>query len=437
MLRFSVNTCQSILKTNFPRINIRCRSIHVACRQRRSILQNVRIFDCYRQDSKVLTALFIRHASTDDAQAQVVGSANEAVLTRIEVPGHSELPQLPQLPINQLPEIPDPPSIPEIIEQLPKIHPNGEIAFESLGLGGYTPIGLIQNALEWLHISANFPWWGTIVIATLIGRLAMFPLVINTQRHAAEMAKYMPLVQEKQQLLTEARQCGDHYQSAIYANELYVLMKEKGLSPFKSMRTALIQAPLFISFFLSLREMANLPVESFKTGGLWWFTDLTLPDPYYILPVVMGITLVAIIEVGTDTAALHTSMGNAKYMLRCAPIIVVPLALSFPSAILCYWTMTNFFSLLQVAVLRIPYVRQTLKLPAKVKPVSTMTGKKPFLKGLKESWENMKVTKQFADRERSDSMQFQSAARAPIVKTYKFNPTKQDKKTTVYAKNNK
>lgn len=43
--------------------------------------------------------------------------------------------------------------------------------------------------------------------------------------------------------------------------------------------------------------MANLPVDSLKTGGLYWFTDLTLADPYYILPMITSLTLLATLEV--------------------------------------------------------------------------------------------------------------------------------------------
>ena len=40
----------------------------------------------------------------------------------------------------------------------------GEPSLKSLGLGGYTPVGLIQQCFEWLHIGCGIPWWGSIVI---------------------------------------------------------------------------------------------------------------------------------------------------------------------------------------------------------------------------------------------------------------------------------
>jgi YidC/Oxa1 family membrane protein insertase len=48
---------------------------------------------------------------------------------------------------------------------------------------------------------------------------------------------------------------------------------------------------------MGLRGMANVPVESLRTGGLWWFTDLTVPDQYFLMPLITSATLYATIEV--------------------------------------------------------------------------------------------------------------------------------------------
>lgn len=55
--------------------------------------------------------------------------------------------------------------------------------------------------------------------------------------------------------------------------------------------------PFFLSFFFGLRGMAELPVESLRTGGILWFSDLTIPDPTYILPVLTCLTMYITIEV--------------------------------------------------------------------------------------------------------------------------------------------
>jgi|688.fasta_scaffold2192741_1 YidC/Oxa1 family membrane protein insertase len=52
-----------------------------------------------------------------------------------------------------------------------------------------------------------------------------------------------------------------------------------------------------MSTFFGLRNMCNLPVESFRTGGALWFQDLTITDPYFILPLISASTLFIMIQV--------------------------------------------------------------------------------------------------------------------------------------------
>lgn len=106
-----------------------------------------------------------------------------------------------------------------------------------------------------------------------------------------------------------------------------------------------------MSFFFALKGMSNAPVESMKEGGLFWFTDLTICDPYYILPVLTSITVWATIEVttscktssvyiyyskryffqlGTDSARL-TAQGSPLliYFFRAIPLIMFPITMNF------------------------------------------------------------------------------------------------------------
>lgn len=102
---------------------------------------------------------------------------------------------------------PPAPPTPEITEVL--LHPNGEPTLASIGLGGYTPSGIIQSCLEWLHIGCDMPWWSTIVAGTVCVRLLIFPLVIIAQRNAANMSNNMPEMQKIQLKMSAARQYGN------------------------------------------------------------------------------------------------------------------------------------------------------------------------------------------------------------------------------------
>lgn len=341
-----------------------------------------------------------------------------------------------------LENIPEPPLVPVVeksVETTQALVEGAEPAFSTLGLGGWTPVGIVQNCMEFLHISCDIPWWGAILIGTVCVRTIIFPLVIMAQRNGAKLANNMPQLQLLQAKMTEARQSGNAIDAARYSQAMVEFMKEKNVNPLKNAIVPLAQAPLFISFFIGLRQMANAPVESMKDGGLFWFTDLTVCDPFYALPIITSITMLATIELGTDSARLqHQNMQTMKYVLRALPLVILPFTVSFPGAIVTYWTFSNIISLVQVAFLRIPSVREYFKIEKVImqKTQSPLVKKKGFTEGLKDSWTNMKITRELEERKRLDEIMFQKAAKGAIQKTYKYDPTKPKPATasTVQAK---
>lgn len=259
----------------------------------------------------------------------------------------------PALDIAAIPDAPTPP-IDTLLDaaNVLAVNPLAEPTFASLGLGGWTPVGLVQNCMEFAHINCDIPWWGAIMIGTICVRTIILPLVIMAQRNAAKMSNNMPQMQTLQLKMTEARQSGNAVESARHAQEMMAFMKEKNMNPLKNMIVPLAQAPVFVSFFIGLRQMANAPVESLREGGLFWFTDLTLPDQYFLLPVLTSATLYLTIELGTDGAKLAAqNMQTMRYVLRAMPVIIFPFTMNFPGIILCYWACSNFISLCQVSVL--------------------------------------------------------------------------------------
>lgn len=187
--------------------------------------------------------------------------------------------------------------------------------------------------------------------------------------------------------MTEARQSGNQIESARYAQEMMIFMKEKQVNPFKNMVVPLAQAPLFISFFMGLRGMANTPVDSMRQGGLFWFTDLTVCDPYYLLPIITSATMYLTIELGSDSARLSSqNMQTMKYVLRALPLVILPFTVKFPAAILTYWACSNFISLAQVGFLKIPKVRAYFKIDPLVthQPDALPAKKKGFVEGVRD-----------------------------------------------------
>ncbi|KAL1117203.1 hypothetical protein AAG570_004530 [Ranatra chinensis] len=290
--------------------------------------------------------------------------------------------------------------------------------------------------MEFLHVSCSLPWWTSIVVGTIVVRCLMFPLVIISQRNAAKMNNNLPGMQKIQLKMTEARERGDRLNAARHAQELMQFMKEKNLNPLKNMIVPFAQAPLFISFFVGLRGMSNLPIDSMHTGGMLWFVDLTVPDQFYLLPLITSATLALTIEVGTDAARLNSAnMGMMKYFLRAMPFFIFPFTINFSNAILVYWVSSNFISLMQVMFLRLPKVREYFKIEKMIvhEKTNLPIRDKGFVRGVSESWTNMKLTRELEERQRIDEMNFMRAGRGAVKKTFKYNPT-QPPPTTIQAK---
>ena len=112
----------------------------------------------------------------------------------------------------------------------------------------------------------------------------MFPFMVMAQKNMAHMNNNMPAMTALQEKISDARRRGDLFEMAQLTQELQNLTKKKGINPFKNMIPMGAQLPVFMSFFFGLRGMTNCPVESMSTGGIFWFENLTVTDPFYLLP---------------------------------------------------------------------------------------------------------------------------------------------------------
>jgi len=328
--------------------------------------------------------------------------------------------------------IPEPPSIPIPTETVNVINTLSEPRFADIDLGGYTPPGIIESVLEWMHIGLDLPWWICIVAGTVTIRTLLFPLVVKSQRHNAKVANNSPQMQVLQKKMTEARQSGNAMLTAQITNEMQIYMKEKDINPFKGLILPLVQAPIFISVFMGLRAMADTPVESMKTGGLFCFSDLTVCDPYYVLPILTSATLFLSIELGTNTAQMNAqNMGLMKYFLRALPVIMFPFIMNFPAALTLYWLSANVITGGQVALFKIPQVRDFFQIEARrnFEPdqmeVLDSNKKKGFRQSATEAWNNMKIVNELEERKKFSELKFKQAGLSPVQKTYKYDPTKQ------------
>lgn len=323
------------------------------------------------------------------------------------------------------PATPSPTAVPEVAsgETADVVQAAAEQSFAELGLGSYTPVGLIQNLLESMHVNLGLPWWGAIAACTVLARCLVFPLIVKGQREAAKIHNHMPEIQKFSTRIREAKLAGDHAEFYKASSEMTLYQKKHDVKFFRPLILPLTQAPIFISFFIALREMANLPVPSLQTGGLLWFQDLTLSDPTYILPLVVTATMWGVLELGAETGVQSSDLQLMRNVLRVMPLAVLPITIHFPTAVFMYWLSSNMFSLVQVACLRIPAVRTILKIPQRVvHDSSQLPPREGFIKSFKRGWKNAELAHQLQERERRMQNHLELAARGPLRQTFTHNP---------------
>jgi YidC/Oxa1 family membrane protein insertase len=234
----------------------------------------------------------------------------------------------------------------------------------SLGLGAlYTPAGLVQNLLDSLQATTGMPWWGAIAVTTVVLRLCLFPLSIKFAKTAAKMAKLQPELAEIMKKIQYYVKIGStelHQKEQMKVAELY---RAHNCSPLQMFTLPFLQVPFFMSFFIGLRKMALAPLESMKSGGMFWFTDLTVPDPTYALPLIACGLFVMNIQLGGEVGETNVLEKRMKKILTAGSVCLIPITISFPTAVFMYWIPNTLLVTLQMLMLKTPAVRTALGIP--------------------------------------------------------------------------
>lgn len=154
-------------------------------------------------------------------------------------------------------------------------------------------------------------------------------------------------------------------QAGQAASEDYArLMKTNKVSPFGPLGPMIVQGSCFASMFFGLRGMANQPVVSMQSQGLFWFTDLTAADPLFVLPVVTAGSLFLFIYSNAEIDAGAMGQTVRKFMLLL-PILSIPAMCYFPAALNLYWLTNNLLTIGQATLIKLPVVRNRFGIPAR------------------------------------------------------------------------
>ncbi len=197
----------------------------------------------------------------------------------------------------------------------------------------YGILWFIAQPIFWLlqHIHALLGNWGWSIIAlTVIIKLAFFPLSAASYKSMARMRAVSP----KMQALKE--QFGDDRQKMSQA--MMELYKKEKINPLGGCLPIVVQMPVFLSLYWVLLES----VEMRQAPWMFWITDLSIKDPFFILPIIMGLTMF----IQQQLNPTPPDPMQAKVM-KLLPIIFTFFFLWFPAGLVLYWVVNNCLSIAQ------------------------------------------------------------------------------------------
>ena len=156
---------------------------------------------------------------------------------------------------------------------------------KALGLDyGWGPTAFIEFLFEHVHVYSGTPWWASIILTAVVVRVSLLKLYIDASDQGARLARVHPLVKPLQDKVRAAAVAGNNEARMILAQKARNIMKAEGIIYWKMLAPF---SQLFLGYgtFRLMKGMANLPVPGLDEGGFLWIKDLTVMDPFYLLPV--------------------------------------------------------------------------------------------------------------------------------------------------------
>jgi len=233
----------------------------------------------------------------------------------------------------------------------------GELDYNRLGeLYGNGIENMAEMGAKWLrYISMAFLWTlqmlykvlpnygAAIIVFALILKVVLYPLAHKSMESSTRMQQIQPHVKEVQKKYKkDPRKMNEEVQK---------LYKEHGVSPLGGCLPLLLQMPIFFALYPVLRYSLELRQANF----IFWIKDLSEPDQYWVLPILMGISMFIQQMLMTPSKAdlekldekQRAMQTNQRMMMYVMPVMMFFIFKNMPSGLVLYWMIFNVLSIFQ------------------------------------------------------------------------------------------
>ena len=232
------------------------------------------------------------------------------------------------------------------------IEPNSEVVFQSQLFAGPKIQPVMEATAPGLDLTVDYSWltviakpiyfllnkihtfvgnWGISILGiTFFIKLLFFKLSKASYQSMAKMRKIQPKLKELQE------RCGEDRQK--FNSEMMSMYKREKVNPLGGCLPIMVQIPVFISLYWVLIETVELRQADFAL----WIQDLSAQDPFYILPILYGITMK--IQQSLNPAPIDPLQAK---VMKLFPVVFTVFFLFFPSGLVLYWICNNSLSIIQ------------------------------------------------------------------------------------------
>lgn len=260
---------------------------------------------------------------------------------------------------------------------------------KDLGLDyGWGTTSFFESLMEFSYLNLEMGWTGAIVASAFALRTIMF---IGFQRASsdslAKVAAMKPVLQPLMDKLEEAKREGDDAKVENLKMQQQAVMKQIGPDMFKNLLTPVAQMAFGFGAFRCLNGMAALPAPGMTSESFLWISNLTVSDPYFILPGMVGGILYVVMKVGgiclqdsvpcvcmlicfqqaggeTGVANRTTMTSMQKNVMKGLPVVMACITAFQPAALQFYFVVSSILGGVTGYILRQPAARRFLRIRA-------------------------------------------------------------------------
>lgn len=216
---------------------------------------------------------------------------------------------------------------PKLQNQLREISPGLELTVD------YGWLTIVAQPIFWLmgKLHSIFGNWGwSIIVLTLLIKLLFYKLSEASYKSMANMRKVTPRMKALKERFGDDKQRLNQAMMDLY--------KKEKINPLGGCLPIVVQIPVFIALYWVLLESVELRQAPF----MLWIYDLSAKDPYYVLPVIMGVSMF----IQQKLNPTPPDPMQAKIMMAL-PFVFTVMFATFPAGLVLYWVVNNILSISQ------------------------------------------------------------------------------------------